>query len=233
MKRLFIGLTLVLAILIGSCASFKPVDRMALLRMELSRWQDFRADGVVNVNYMGLTMRKMFVLNKSPDAARLDILDGGAFGLNPSPLISIYLADYLAVDSPLVPQLQALAQAGLGSGGEYLSLLGDADALVKKYGSQILENNVLDMNGTNLLFSPAMKLLNIQNPDSGFSADFKYTSKGDPDKVVFNLGKSGSMELLVDSIKYGGAEVTPLPRPKENSGGFEIPGFLKDFLKQP
>ncbi|NLN84589.1 MAG: hypothetical protein GX135_00610 [Candidatus Cloacimonetes bacterium] len=233
MKRLFLGLTLVLAILTSSCATIKPVDRMELLRMELSRWQDFRADGVVNVNYTGLTMRKMFVLNKTRDEARLDILDGGAFGISPSPLISIYLADYLAVDSPLVPQLQALAQIGFGSGGGYLSVLNDVDDLVEKYGSLILEDNTLDLSGTSLLFSPAMKLLKIMNPDSGVSVDFNYTSKGDPDKVVLSLGKSGSMELLVDSIKYGGTEVTPLPRPQENSGGFEIPGFLKDLLKKP
>ncbi len=232
MKRLLLGLTLVLAIMISSCASIKPVDRMALLRMELSRWQDFKADGVINVNYMGLALRKMFVLNKSQEAMRLDIVDGGAFGISPSPLISIYLADYLAVDSPLVPQLQALAQAGIG-GGEYLTLLGDPDALVKKYGSLIAEDNTLDLDGVIMAFSPAMKLMNIRDEKSGAAVDFSYTSKGDPDKVVIRMGKSGSMELLVDSIKYGAAEVAPLPRPKENSGGFEIPGFLKDFLNKP
>lgn len=233
MKRLLIGLTLVLAIMISSCASVQAVDKLALLRTELSRWQDFKADGVINVNYMGLALRKMFVLNKSQEAARLDIVDGGAFGISPSPLISIYLADYFAVDSPLVPQLQALAQAGIGGGGEFLSLLGDPDSLVKKYGSMIAEDNTLDLDGVILAFSPAMKLMNIQDEKSGASIDFDYTSKGDPDKVVIRIGKSGSMELLVDSIKYGAAEVSPLPRPKENSGGFEIPGFLKDFLKQP
>ena len=85
MKSLIPVLLIVSALLLSSCASIKPADKLSLLRAELARWQNFSADGIVRVTYAGLTLHKMFVLAKSVDSARLDIVDGGAFGISPSP----------------------------------------------------------------------------------------------------------------------------------------------------
>ena len=49
---------------LAACATIKPVNERATLRSELAKWTNFRADGVVQATYSGLSLRKMFVLQK-------------------------------------------------------------------------------------------------------------------------------------------------------------------------
>lgn len=215
MKRLIPVLLIVSALLLSSCASIKPVDKLSLLRAELARWQNFSADGIVRVTYAGLTLHKMFVLAKSVDSARLDIVDGGAFGISPSPLISVYLADYLAVESAFL-KLPDFSKAQLDT-SSYLALLADPEALLAKYGDEIAANEAVSAGDLRVTFTPKMQLAKVEDATSGAVVSITYNSKGDPDKVLFRIDSNKSVELLVDSISYGEAEAVPLPRPEESS----------------
>ncbi len=226
MKKSFPFLLVIVALLLSACASVKPVDKMALLRAELARWQNFSADGVVRATHAGLTLHKLFVLDKTARSARLDVVDGGAFGISPTPLVSVYLADYLAVESALFPQLQSLAQAIPDPSG-YLDLLADPEALIDKYGAALTASNSVDIDSLRISFSPVMKLQSIRDLGSGAEISVAYTSSGDPDKVVVILSKNTAVELLVDNISYGQAETVPLPR---NEAAPASNGFL-DLLK--
>ncbi len=232
MKQLFLILALIAALLLGACATLKPVDRISLLRAELDRWQNFSADGIIRISYSGLTLHKMFVLAKTSDSARLDILDGGAFGISPAPLISVYLADYLAVESPLLPQLESMAQA-LPDPSSYLALLADPDALVNQYGQELAAGQTLEFEGLRLNFTPQMKLEQVLDLSSGAELSVTYTSKGDPDKLLISLDKNTSVELLVDNISYGEAETQPLPRNDAPSDPEGLQKLLKESAVQP
>ncbi|MBW6513830.1 MAG: hypothetical protein K0B87_03635 [Candidatus Syntrophosphaera sp.] len=208
-KALFLPLLLAALLLLG-CAGIKPPDKDALLRAELAKWQNFTAEGVVRASHSGLTLHKMFVLSKTQDEARLDILDGGAFGINPSPLVTVYLGDYIAIRSSLLPQLEAFAQIAPDP-GKYLKLLADPDSLLGLHGNQIIATGRLDLENTRLEFSDRMRLERISDAKSGSEIRIAYTKRGDPDKVQFSMGRGTSLELLVDHTRYGRAQVTPLP----------------------
>ncbi len=232
MKRVIILLTLVAALLLSACASLKPVDKLELLRAELAKWQNFSADGIIRATHSGLTLHKLFVLAKTPSSARLDVVDGGAFGVSPSPLVSVYLADYLAVESLLFPQLRDLAQA-VQDPSAYLAMLADPAALIDAYGQQIVSNGAVDLAGLRISFTPAMQLDKILDLDSGAEISVTYSSKGDPDKVLISLSKKTAVELLVDNISYGGAETIPLPRNEAVPPSGGLLDLLQGLTTQP
>ncbi len=217
------------ALLLGACATLKPVDKVSLLRAELARWQNFNADGVIRATHSGLTLHKFFVLTKTPDSARLDVVDGGAFGLSPTPLVSVYLADYLAVESTFLPQLQKMARS-IPDPSSYLALLADPEALVAAYGQAIADSGSVDISGLRLTFTPLMKLERIRDLASDAEISVTYSSKGDPDKVLLSVSKNTAVELLVDNISYGGAETVPLPR---QGGSENTPDLPQENTEQP
>lgn len=216
-------------ILASSCASIKPVDKAALLRAELGKWENFSSDGIVEFTNGGLTLRKMFVLSKTRDEARLDIVDGGVFGMNPNPLISLYLGDYAAIRSPSMPQLEAFAVL-LPDPGNYLGSLGNPDSLFTAYGDQIIETGKLVLGDTELAFSDQMRLESITGKDAVIKMDVSYTKSGDPDKVSILISYETSLDLLVDNIEYGNAELEPLPRNEALPGMEEMIRELQGFF---
>jgi len=213
MNRALLLLLLLTALLLGSCATMKPVDKLTLLRAELARWQNFSADGIIRVTYAGLTLHKMFVLAKTVDSARLDVVDGGAFGISPAPLISVFLADYLAVESSYL-KLPDFSKSQLDP-SPYLALLADPEALLAKYGEEIAANAAVDVGDLRVTFTPQMQLAKVEDVTSRVALSVTYGSKGDPDEVLIRIDNSKGVELLVDNISYGGAETVPLPRPDQ------------------
>lgn len=232
MKRSIPLLLVILTLLLSACASNKPVDKMALLRAELAKWQNFSADGVVRATHAGLTLHKLFVLNKTSDSARFDVVDGGAFGISPTPLVSVYLADYLAVESTLFPQLQSLAQAIPDPSG-YLALLAEPEALIEKYGAALTASDSVDIDSLRVSFSGAMKLKSIRDLRSGAEVSVAYTSSGDPDVVMVSISKNTAVELLVDNISYGKAETVPLPRNEAAPASNGLLDLLEGLTGQP
>ena len=209
-----------------SCASMQPVDKTQLLRTEWERWQNFEAQGVVQLTNSGLTMRKMFVLSKSPEAIRFDILSGGVLAANPKPLISVYYGDYLAIQCPQFPKIEILAQMPIFP--EKLPIYDiDRDSLFTVFADSIINHQELNLEGLQLKFNSAMQLERIIEPKSGMEININRNSQGDPDKVKLTISENTYIVLLIDSISYGNAHIEPLPpNPK-----VELPEDWKQMFK--
>lgn len=222
---LLFSLTIVLLTVV-SCASMQPVDKTQLLRTEWERWQNFEAQGVVQLTNSGLTMRRMFVLSKSPEAMRFDILSGGVLAANPKPLISVYYGDYLAIQCPQFPKIEILAQMPIFP--EKLPIYDiDRDSLFTAYADSIINHQELNLEGLQLKFNSAMQLEKIIEPKSGMEININRNSQGDPDKVKLAISENTYLLLLIDSISYGNAQIEPLPpNPK-----VELPEDWKQMFK--
>ena len=219
------SLTIVLLTVV-SCASMQPVDKTQLLRTEWERWQNFEAQGVVQLTNSGLTMRRMFVLSKSPEAMRFDILSGGVLAANPKPLISVYYGDYLAIQCPQFPKIEILAQMPIFP--EKLPIYDiDRDSLFTVFADSIINHQELNLEGLQLKFNSAMQLERIIEPKSGMEININRNSQGDPDKVKLTISENTYLLLLIDSISYGNAQIEPLPpNPK-----VELPEDWKQMFK--
>ena len=219
------SLTIVLLTVV-SCASMQPVDKTQLLRTEWERWQNFEAQGVVQLTNSGLTMRRMFVLSKTPEAMRFDILSGGVLAANPKPLISVYYGDYLAIQCPQFPKIEILAQMPIFP--EKLPIYDIyRDSLFTVYADSIINYQELNLEGLQLKFNSAMQLEKIIEPKSGMEININRNSQGDPDKVKLAISENTYIVLLIDSISYGNAHIEPLPpNPK-----VELPEDWKQMFK--
>ncbi|HQC58352.1 MAG TPA: hypothetical protein PK143_02745 [Candidatus Syntrophosphaera thermopropionivorans] len=219
------SLTIVLLTVV-SCASMQPVDKTQLLRTEWERWQNFEAQGVVQLTNSGLTMRRMFVLSKTPEAMRFDILSGGVLAANPKPLISVYYGDYLAIQCPQFPKIEILAQMPIFP--EKLPIYDiDRDSLFTVFADSIINHQELNLEGLQLKFNSAMQLERIIEPKSGMEININRNSQGDPDKVKLTISENTYLLLLIDSISYGNAQIEPLPpNPK-----VELPEDWKQMFK--
>jgi len=219
------SLTIVLLTVV-SCASMQPVDKTQLLRTEWDRWQNFEAQGVVQLTNSGLTMRRMFVLSKTPEAMRFDILSGGVLAANPKPLISVYYGDYLAIQCPQFPKIEILAQMPIFP--EKLPIYDiDRDSLFTVFADSIINHQELNLEGLQLKFNSTMQLERIIEPKSGMEININRNSQGDPDKVKLAISENTYIVLLIDSISYGNAHIEPLPpNPK-----VELPEDWKQMFK--
>jgi len=219
------SLTIVLLTVV-SCASMQPVDKTQLLRTEWERWQNFEAQGVVQLTNSGLTMRRMFVLSKTPEAMRFDILSGGVLAANPKPLISVYYGDYLAIQCPQFPKIEILAQMPIFP--EKLPIYDiDRDSLFTVFADSIINHQELNLEGLQLKFNSTMQLERIIEPKSGMEININRNSQGDPDKVKLTISENTYLLLLIDSISYGNAQIEPLPpNPK-----VELPEDWKQMFK--
>ena len=222
---LLFSLTIVLLTVV-SCASMQPVDKTQLLRTEWERWQNFEAQGVVQLTNSGLTMRRMFVLSKTPEAMRFDILSGGVLAANPKPLISVYYGDYLAIQCPQFPKIEILAQMPIFP--EKLPIYDiDRDSLFTVFADSIINHQELNLEGLQLKFNSTMQLERIIEPKSGMEININRNSQGDPDKVKLTISENTYIVLLIDSISYGNAHIEPLPpNPK-----VELPEDWKQMFK--
>jgi hypothetical protein len=212
-----------------SCASMQPVDKTQLLRTEWERWQNFETEGVVQITNSGLTLRKMFVLSKTPEAIRFDILSGGSQAANAKPLLSLYLGDYLAIQCPAYPQIEILAQVLPDT---LYAFYTSSDSLVAIYQDTIINTNKLTLGSVELLFNDSMQLEKITETLTGVQLSITRNSKGDPDKVKLIAGASTSIELLIDSITYGNAEIIPLPPNPRIELTEEMKTRLKNLLEK-
>jgi hypothetical protein len=94
MKRnIFIILIL---ILLAGCSTLKEMsyqDKENLVRHNLAYLNNFKGEGVLEVSFKGLSLKKEFLIIKNHNSLRLDVLDSGIFSLIPSPFASLYVKD--------------------------------------------------------------------------------------------------------------------------------------------
>lgn len=213
MNRVLSICLIVLSLVLASCAGLKPSDE-ALLKSELKKWESFTGDGIIEVAAFGFTLRKPFAVAKSEKQMRLDVIEGGIFGAGASPLISMYLGDYISMLAPSMPVLEALNlndKIPLG----ILALFSSADYLFKKHGEEIIREKAIERDSLSINFSSKYKLDSVVDRKSGATVTMTYTSRGDLDKLEIKAGRGMSATLLFDNVTYQVSEIVPLPKSKD------------------
>lgn len=225
MNRILILCLIVLSLILSSCAAFQKFSEEALLRSELRKWESFTGDGIIEVSAMGFSFCKPFSLAKSEKQMRLDVIEGGVFGANASPLISMYMGDYFSILSPSMPVLEALNlkdKIPLG----VLALFSSADYLFEKYGAEIIREKAIVRDDLTIKFTPKYKLDSVMDRKSGANLTASYTSRGDLDKLEIKVGRGISASLLFDDVKYNTPLIVPLPKGKATQES------IQDLLEQ-
>jgi len=181
------------------------------LQAEAGKLNHFRAEGIVQISYSQLALRKNFVFAKDDRQMRMDIIEGGVMGMQAEPLFSLYFGSYIALKSPLMPQLEQLDLSRyLPPLPQNLSL--GVDSLLAVHQAEILANKVIDTDELKIKFSKDYRITYIEEKDSKTTIEISYTRKGDIDTIVVKQEEKQLLSMLIDKISYELPEITPLPR---------------------
>ncbi len=235
MKRLFIVGLGVISLILASCAGGLGLSEEQKLLRELKKWESFSGSGVIELSAMGLSLRKPFNLSKSMKQMRLDVIEGGVFGTGASPLLSMYLGDYLAVNAPVMPALEMLNLKDKIPAGA-LAIFASADYVMEQYGAEIIAEKAIVRDDLSVQFNPKNYHIEaVSDAKSGTELLATYTSRGNLDTMEIKTGMPISAKLIFDQIEYTRPEIIPLPQKEatqQNLMDLLQGGGMMDMLKQ-
>ena len=216
-------------ILLSGCAMNSRADALKLNK-ELDRWTSFRSEGIIQANYMGLALRKFYVIQKEKNEIRLDVVDGGALGMSAEPLMSFYKGSYLALKSPMMPQLELINLSKHFPDAAFKAF-SEPIKLLAPYESEILAKRKVTVDSIKIEFTPQFQLGKITDLNSGAEIILSYTRRGVLDQVNIKVGKTASLVLMVDTIRHDHQKIIPVP---EKVGGVDLMkalgGILEGFM---
>lgn len=214
-KRLCLFALLALLAIVSACSQNKTATNALRLKAETAKWNSFRMEGIVQTGYQGLSLRKYFLVTKDRSRLRLDVVDGGIAGMSAQPLLSFYIADYMALKCPMMPQLELL-NLDKYFPHQAFDTFNNLDSLISAHQDEILANRVMTLDGVKVDFDPSFRISTVQDSKSGAKLTFTYTRNGIPDKLEIIPEQDVSVLLLIDDFVPGPQDITPLEKPSRN-----------------
>ncbi|MCK9334248.1 MAG: hypothetical protein PHU99_07075 [Candidatus Cloacimonetes bacterium] len=211
MKNILILGLVAVSIVLASCAGgFGLSEEQKLLR-ELKKWESFSGSGIIELSLMGFSLRKPFNLDKSLQQIRLDVIEGGVFGAGASPLLSVYLGDYLALNAPVMPALEMLNLKDKIPKSA-LAIFASSEYLMENYGAEIIANKAIVRDDFSVNFKKNYQLESVVDKDSGTRIDARYTGNGRLDTIEITSNKPVSARLIFDKVDYIQPSIIPIPK---------------------
>jgi hypothetical protein len=206
--RRFMIIMVIMFICMSSILNAKssPVQN---LQKNIKTWEQFRWQGIIQLQSSAFTMRKNFTLNKNRDAIRIDILDSGIMGLNAKPLVSLYLKDSVVLDAPTVKQLEGLDPNWFIPKAALQKFVHFADSLAALQ-QEILSTHVAKSGSTIFTFDKKYRLISAKNPEVGFETGVIYNRHNQPTKILIKYTGKPLAELQINDREYGNIEIEPL-----------------------
>lgn len=178
---------LIFIFFIASCAIFLP--REVAWEQEILKWQNFKLEGLMEVNYKSFSFRKNIVVEKHNQTGSFTIFETGLFGLAPQPLISAsYQNKKLTVDN-LPPELASHIPI------KEIDMIFNLDQLVHKAN---YKNNKAFWNEY-IIFFERGKLSSLRKKDK--KIEFKYQGK-QPIEIIFTDKNKEIGKIIIDKINF-------------------------------
>ena len=238
MKKALIAVLIITAIIISACAAPKGKSEEEKLRQQLKKWESFDSQGIAEVSYKSLAIRKMFSAAKIGSQLRFDLFDGGLLGSAGEPLLTMYLGDYVAVKSPFIPMLE-LMDFTQAAPLQSLKLSANTDSLIALYGERIIKNKKLELNGVTINFNEDYLLDSISEKENQTRIQALYNSRGDLSELVVTSIDNIALRMSFDKIEYVQPQIIPLPKPElsftedtlKGLNNLNLESLLKEFLQ--
>jgi len=207
MRRLLLPLLILL--LSTNTFLFAGKNPATLLQMNTATWEQFRWQGIIQVQSSAFAIRKNFVLSKNKEAMRLDILDSGIMGLAAKPLASIYLKDKIVLDAPTIKQLEGIDPNWFISAKMVESIVHFTDSLQAAQ-QEIISSRKIKTGNTIFLYDKKYRLSQIKSSEPGFEANVIYNSHNQPTKITVKYAGEPLAELQITERRYDNIEIEPL-----------------------
>ncbi|MDZ4121347.1 MAG: hypothetical protein U1C33_02935, partial [Candidatus Cloacimonadaceae bacterium] len=210
MKYFRLILITLLILVLGSGLSARKNDRaLRQLQHELQKLKNIRAEGIVQVNHQQFALRKSFVLAKNENEIRIDVVEGGVMGMQAEPIFSIYMSDYIALRSPMIPQLELfdLNRFVPGSPGQMISAL---DSLVLQHQEEIISRRKLELDNVTLTFNKDYQITEVIDKESNMTLSITYNRRKTVDIISIKEKGKELLSLMIDKISHEPQEIVPI-----------------------
>ncbi|MBN2830248.1 MAG: hypothetical protein JXR56_08005 [Candidatus Cloacimonetes bacterium] len=189
-----------LLLILSGCSIFQTgfkSERKAL-EHNLSLWESFHMDGIVEVNYQAFSIRKNFALNKDGNEFHFTVFNAGLMGLNPKPLLKVDYVDSLTIDTSGFPGLSDSLPANIHI--EELPF----DFSVSKYllpkSDEIMLNKKALLKKMEFNFNNKMQLSYVTFSKKD-KVTFEYEFNGYPKEVCLVHNDKKFLTLQIDNYK--------------------------------
>jgi hypothetical protein len=187
-------------LLLSGCSIFQTgiKSEKKALEYNLTLWDSFHMDGIVEVNYQAFSLRKNFAINKEGNTFDLTVFNSGLMGLNPKPLLKVEYADSLIIDasglavfSESIPNRMSIDELPI-------------DLSISKYllpkSDEIILNKKVVYEEVELIFNDLMQLSKI-NLDKEVGLSFEYDLHKMPSKIFAVYKDKKLVTLEIDNFK--------------------------------
>jgi len=181
----------------------RPYISEKLLYKTLQNWQEFQFEGIIEVNYNNLALRKNIMIRKNLASFRIDIFDTGIMGLNPKPYFSMYMDSVVVVRPPFSEDVLTSSEAGLKD-FELASCLFELNKL-ETYKSTIIHSQKIDLSNLKIYFSDKMQIYKIELGSSPYIINFSYYEA--LDEIFVLQDKKEIANIKIDKIKHNNIEI--------------------------
>ncbi len=208
--KVVLSLIIVIGLLSG-CSTFRRVDsdKMELLTNHLSMWRGFRLDGIIEITYRQLRLRKNVSITMDNDSFQLAVFDTGFFGLRPQPFLQLSISDKLSLEAPqnimnLIPQNKITVD------DIDINLLHKGLAVLQKNSSKIVDHGHFHDKDLRVQFDESMQITGItvlinntvaQETSENLSLLIDYRAYNQPEKMQFFRDNELLFTITVDRIE--------------------------------
>lgn len=204
------AIIILLTIILLGCSSIKIVSKketMLLIDEHLKNWENFRFDGIIDVNYKAYSLHKYFSLRRDELSARIDIYDSGLLGMKPHPFISIYYDSLIQARIPDIPEIKVINPQEYPEYFGYFILFDSFDLLEKKK-SEIAENSEIIINDHQFFFDNQKRIIKIIMTKDEAEIELIYKDK--LSEININKSKKRIISMQIDEINYNIKKIPPL-----------------------
>ena len=211
-SRCFIILLVMLLYLCG-CATVPRVqerqEKITLLEHELERWSNFRLTGMSDIQYLAFSQRGQFILARSGNRMRFDILGGGLLGLG-GPLVAAYVNDRevqyrLPGNSSITTRVLENEERAF-----FDILTGNLTEMIFSQIDNIIETGKCEIKGFEIAFTPLMQIKEIRNRYQEIAVVFNYDRQDRLTEIRVSVPIIRNLVIYVDRIEHDNIVVSAL-----------------------
>jgi len=184
-------------------------EKVALLEQELERWSNFRLTGMSDIQYLAFSHRGQFVLARSGNRMRFDILGAGLLGLG-GPLVAAYVNDHevqyrLPGNSTINTRVLENEERAF-----FDILTGNLTEMIFSQIDSIIETGKCEIEGFEIAFTPLMQLKEIRNPYQEIAVVFNYDRQDRLTEIRVSVPIIRNLVIYVDRIEHDNIVVSAL-----------------------
>jgi len=178
--------------------------KLELLRDKVTKWNQFRIDGVLEINIKQFQVRKTAIIRKNDEAIRMDLIDSGLLNIRPVPFLTVYYDSVLVVYSETIPLLEDMIDEKELASFELFELI----SKILYHEDEIINKGYCEIDSVLFVFDKDYNLNTINRKD--VKVNINYDIGNNPQSIELFRRDEKVANIKIDRISWGNVSVDPV-----------------------